>query len=730
MLKAKKSDLKLYKMDLNLKPKLYFLVLLSGFICVFLQAGGEEVRKTIERVAPGPGIDIHPDKLSQTQARLDEFLRAVHDFEISDGDISGLAPASWVPDLLVFHKAVNVAVMDHQLFSENQWDWVDQVLEMGKERLELLKNRDDSWIYGPGPVVRGYRSQIDQSIQPYVVVLPDGIRSRKNDKRRLDVWLHGRDNQLTELKFIARESKSSGPYDLKDGILLKPYGRYCNAFRFAGEADVLEATLSVERSYSVDPKRRLIRGFSMGGAGCWYLATHYPSFWAGAAPGAGFAETYQYQNFSKKSGNPVPEWEQLLWRWTDATSYAANLTHVPVVAYSGENDSQMQAALIMDSFLAREGIPLKHLVGPGMGHRYHPEVEREIHLSMDRIAERGKNNIPQRVRMTTYSLRYNEQDWVEILELEQHWDRAELEVLADPVGQLINVQSQNVNRFKLDLKSGQSFFEPGRRVVIRVNSQTLLGSAPYSDQSWSAELHKTGNEWKLETNVGHNADSRVVLKKRPGLQGPVDDAFLDGFVFVKPGGPFWTSELESWVKKEISLAELDWRTQMRGEVPVVQDSEVTDEMMQNNHLILWGDPASNAVLGRIHKELPLKWNSSGFALTELNGSVEGAFYPATNAVPVMIFPNPLNPQKYVVLNSGFTFAVAGSMSNSRQTPKLPDFAVLDLNTDPRKRPDTGILEAGFFNENWELDRKLSGRYWGAEEVKHPRWIHLDTVTDQ
>lgn len=716
-------------MDLNLKPNLLFLFLFSALL-FDLSSEGDELMKHPVRVAPGSGIDIQSDEMSRIQSRLDDFLNAVHELEKMDGKIGGAEPASWVPDLLVFYKAVQVAVMDRQLFSENQWEWVDQVLTMGEDRIELLNKRDDSWIYGPGPVVRGYRSIIDQSIQPYVVVLPDDIRSQKHNPRRLDVWLHGRDNQLTELKFIARESKSSGPYALKDGILLKPYGRFCNAFKFAGEIDVLEATSSVESSYPVDKKRRLIRGFSMGGAGCWYLATHYPSFWAGAAPGAGFAETYHYQNFEKKSGTTVPEWEQLLWRWTDATAYAANLSHVPVVAYSGENDSQMQAALIMDARLSREGIPLKHLIGPGMGHKYHPEVEREIHLSMDRIAERGKNNIQKRVRMTTYSLRYNHQDWVEVLELEKHWDKAELDVLADPEEYRVSIQSSNIARLKLDLKSGQSFFEPGRRVVIRVDSQTLVGPAPFSDQSWNVELYKTGDEWKLETYQAKNADSEVVLKKSPGLQGPVDDAFMSGFVFVKPGARCWSTELEAWVKNEMSLAELDWRTQMRGEVPVIQDSEITEEMIQNKHLILWGDPASNAVLNKIYKKLPLKWDSSGFALIDLDHPDEGSTYPVTQAVPVMIFPNPLNPEKYVVLNSGFSFAAAGSMSNSRQTPKLPDFAVVDLTADPRKRPDTGILEAGFFNENWELDRKLTGRYWGPDEVRHPKWIHLDTLTEE
>ena len=111
----------------------------------------------------------------------------------------------------------------------------------------------------------------------------------------MDVWLHGRDDQLTELKFIAERERSSGEFTPPDTFVLHPYGRYCNAFKFAGEADVFEALEEVKRHYHIDPSRIALRGFSMGGAGTWHLAAHHPDVWAVAAPGAGFAETAGYQ---------------------------------------------------------------------------------------------------------------------------------------------------------------------------------------------------------------------------------------------------------------------------------------------------------------------------------------------------------------------------------------------------------------------------------------------------
>ena len=71
-------------------------------------------------------------------------------------------------------------------------------------------------------------------------------------------------------------------------------------------------------------------------------------------------------------------------------------------------------------------------------------------------------------------------------------------------------------------------------------------------------------------------------------------------------------------------------------------------------------------------------------------------------VPILIYPNPLNPKKYVVLNSGFTFREFDYLNNARQTPKLPDYAVIDITTPPDFRYPGKIALAGFFGEDWGL----------------------------
>jgi hypothetical protein len=67
----------------------------------------------------------------------------------------------------------------------------------------------------------------------------------------------------------------------------------------------------------------------------------------------------------------------------------------------------------------------------------------------------------------------------------------------------------------------------------------------------------------------------------------------------------------------------------------------------------------------------------------------------------LIYPNPLNPKRYVVLNSGFTFREYDYLNNARQVPRLPDFAVVDVDAPPSSRAPGRIVQAGFFDEEWK-----------------------------
>ena len=88
------------------------------------------------------------------------------------------------------------------------------------------------------------------------------------------------------------------------------------------------------------------------------------------------------------------------------------------------------------------------------------------------------------------------------------------------------------------------------------------------------------------------------------------------------------------------------------------------------------------------------WHDEKF---ELNGKR----YDAGTHIPIMIYPNPLNPDRYIVLNSSFTFSEFSGGTNSLQIPKLPDWAVIDLSVPRSQRHPAAVVNAGFFDEHWQ-----------------------------
>jgi hypothetical protein len=181
------------------------------------------------------------------------------------------------------------------------------------------------------------------------------------------------------------------------------------------------------------------------------------------------------------------------------------------------------------------------------------------------------------------------------------------------------------------------------------------------------------------------------------LQGPIDDAFMDSFLMVRPTGKPLNDKVGTWAATEMAHAIDHWRRQFRGEAQVKNDDAVSDADIAGSNLILWGDPSSNKVLAKVVEKLPIRWERDGIHVGDKTHS-------ADHHVPVLIYPNPLNPKRYVVLNSGFTFREYDYLNNARQVPKLPDYAVIDVSVPVSSRVPGGVVTADFFNERWQLDR--------------------------
>ena len=624
-------------------------------------------------------------------ARLAGLDAAIVKLAAEAGD--GAAARDLVADVEVCRKGTAWALRFGEFFEAKDVDRHRRALDRGIARAGLLGRKQAPWASAVGGTVRGYRSRVDGSIQPYAVVVPADKPGggAGDDRLRLDVVLHGRDGRIQEARFFDAHDGKPAPDGLP-GLVLHVFGRGNNAYRWAGEADVDEAIAAVRRNYWVDDRRVVLRGFSMGGAGAWHLGLHQPSRWSSVEAGAGFTETIRYA----KLADPSPTVRKGLHIY-DAVDYARNASDVPIVGYGGENDPQARASLNIQEALAALGVPLKadglvtraegvdftRVVGKGMGHAVDPAsatLMRDFHA-----AHVGKDRSADPIRFVTYTLKYPEVGWLKVHRLVEHYRPTTLDAATDR--DVATVATANVAVLAVDRDAAETVRLDGQDFPLREAAGGLLPDVYFQ---------KAADGWHL---LDHD-QSRAIQEnargeKRPGLQGPIDDAFTDRFVCVRGTGTPRHPKVQAWADARLARFAATWARSLRGDLPIVDDTALADADADAAHLIFFGDPGSNRVLARLLPDLPLAWTDTALKLAD------GTFDPATHA-PALIAAHPQNHLRYVVINSGHTFGDADfNGSNALLYPRLGDRAVIRLG-DPAASPPTAdaVVLDGYFDERW------------------------------
>ncbi len=556
-------------------------------------------------------------------------------------------------DVASYQKAGDFIVSHPEEFVKASYvkDTLD-VLDRGIARARELAAGSPSWTSSKGRLVRAYRSTVDGSIQPYGLIIPDTYAGQPI---RLDIWMHGTNRALDEVEFITQhETRDPAPKD-QNYIQLDLYGRSNVSYRWAGETDVFEAIHAVEKQYNIDPKRIALRGFSMGGAGAWHLGLHHPDEWAVFEAGAGYTETKVYANQPS-----LPPYQERALHYYDAVDYSLNGTDVPFVGYGGELDHQLQGSKNIQAELLKEHVNptdlrALFLVGPGVAHKWEPETHKISEHFIEETLAKGLAP-PPHIRFVTYTTRFNRCFWITVEEMHRTYERAEVDATRNV--DRTTVTTINIDRIRVD-GSGP----------LSLDGQEFPGSGVFA---------KTNGKWG-------KAGPSESLHKRHALQGPVDDAFMESFLCVRPTGqgtsvtPYSLVVLDQFQK--------DFSKWLRGDPRVKDDKDVTASDIANNNLILFGDPWSNLLIAKVVDKLPVKWAKEQVTLA-------GHTVDASTHLPVLIYPNPLNPNRYVVLNSGHTFSEDDWRgTNAYLYPHIGDYALIAMKNHE-------VVQSGYFDDQW------------------------------
>lgn len=669
--------------------------LAAALAAMLVSTGAALLLAAAAQYAPPPPVKPSDEILKKIAERKNKLQTAIQLFRREKIQDPILA------DIEVYYAAASRILEHKEFYKESYGEWTVEALERGLLRVGQRLQAETPWYQRTGSaVIHGYRSQIDGSVQPYAVTYPADF-GKEIKKWRLEVVLHGRDSSLTEVSFLHKfNGDKDAPKDL-DYIQLDVFGRGNNAYRWAGERDVVEAIqhfLALEHNYlqrgkMFDGNRTVLRGFSMGGAGAWHLGLHYPDQWCVVSPGAGFTTTHGY---IKGLPDKLPPYQEACLHIYDAVDYAENAFDVPFVSYGGEKDPQLQAARNIEERLKKFGISMKLLVAPGLAHQFPQEWRKKMAEARSEYTAKGRPEYqyPPRVRFATYTLKYPGCYWVYLAGLDRHYERASVD--AERTDEGFKVKTQNVRILRLSLWTGAT----RQAIAVEIDGQRLETQpyVPRTGSSLQVWLERRDGRWRATLPEKITLAQMRKPQKREGLQGPIDDAFTAPFLCVRGSGASWHEATDDYAHANLERFRKEWSKYFRGELPIKDDVEVEAQDLVSRHLILFGDPSSNSLIAQVLDALPFSWTKDKITW-------DGKDYATKEHVPVLIYPSPFSALHYVVLNSGHTFHAKDFQgTNAQLYPRLGDYAILKLtgdnNSDKKDPLAVEVERAGLFDDFW------------------------------
>lgn len=464
-------------------------------------------------------------------------------------------------------------------------------------------------------------------------------------------------------------------------VVLRPTGRGSGSvYQNYGEVDVLEAIAHVASHYAIDRDRITITGSSMGGAAVWYLISHYPDLFAGAAPFCGYCD---YRLWEKPGGLTfhLHEWEAPSWRSRSAAFLVENLEHTPVWMVHGEWDRAVgggvpvehsrQMARLMDE----KRYSYRYTEVPRTGHGCRvAEVWEKVLLW---LLEQKKRRHPDHVSLASYDLRHNRSCWVTIEQFAHYGERGVVDAGLTRDDRAA-VRTEGVRTFSLGPIEGRAVVE------VSVDGQGL----------GEVDLSRAQTFQRGEGDVWRADPFGLTKEKRPCSSGPIGDLFYDGVILV-PGtaGSEEETFFTSWAARD---AKGYYRSRNGGvhrggimgdngvDLPIVNDIDLQEDALAQNNLLLYGTHASNSILARFEEALPLAFNGTTLRLS-------GRTYIAKRAAVFAIFPHPENSNRYVAVHGGVT-PDAICWGSHLDMNLLPDYLVYS---------EGEVLDWGFWGNDWK-----------------------------
>lgn len=504
-----------------------------------------------------------------------------------------------------------------------------------------------------------YLDEIDGAPQFCRAYLPAHYDPRK--QWPLVVNLHGyHPRNPTYIRWWGNDRRFDSYPDQGDVITIYPHGRGNTSYLGIGERDVLRCIALAKQQLSVDDNRVYLTGASMGGSGTWTVGTRHPELFAGIAPVYGGWD-YRLELSADEMKKLTLAEQYRLESWS-SFAQLESLLSTPVFVNHGDADTSVEVANSRYAVrqLQRWGYDVQYWEHPGKGHE---ALGCEDTLLAWMLAHRRNAN-PAHVRLRAAELKSAAAHWVRV---EQRDDQraviqADAEIIAPNT---IRLDTQNV--LSITLSPAGPLIDPRQPIWVTWNTHDIR----------QAQLH----DGRVTLNaVGYTP---TTLHKRPALEGPASETTNTPFAIVQ-GTIAPDLLMRKFCERQVNLLVADWQRRQHWTPRVYKDTEISPAEQAKYSLLLIGGPNENAISRQLAGKIPL-------ATTTNTMTVDGHVITAVDAVAQVVYPSPLNTERYI--SSWVPTSTAGMYFADRMDTDL-DYCLVDGRN--------GFLAQGYFDNTWQF----------------------------
>ena len=367
------------------------------------------------------------------------------------------------------------------------------------------------------------------------------------------------------------------------------------------------------------------------------------------------------------------EWAEF--NWSMGNSYrhlAGNALNIPLIFVKGGHHDERRVAYYNLAVKCFEYYRCKYFKSS--------DLLNEGQVRGKALPDTVREKKPERIQFATDTLQDSKVYWLKINGRidENYIGRID----ASANGQTISIETDNVDAYTIDIAGAPVEFNKPVEIVENGQSLGIMSGSSF--------------ERRLPKYIG------VRYIKNSLLSGPISDVFIDAYIVVYGTGGD-DADFNNTSKK-IGL-------ELSNGAPCVADVELSREMLKSHNLVLIGSKQSNIWFSQISKALPLEANGNSVIANNQTFTDDGLGY-------MLIYPNPLNPEKYVAVFSA-TSALAMS--------KVLDAYKESLNWNPA---DVGIYNFTKTGIEWQILEKFNTVWqWHKAydevictiEKEHPQW---------